>query len=590
MILRRYSGELGVIAIVAVLFCAVTLSVSNSYYQLVLTLVLIWAVLGQSWNILSGYSGLVSFGQAAFFGLGGYFVGLTYLHFDLTPWFGIIGAGLAGALAALIIGIPTFRLKGHYFALAMLAYPQALLYVFEWLGYQEVSFPLKREHAFYYMQFSDQRIYTLIALVLLLATLLLTLYIERSRFGISLRAIKQNEIAAECSGIDTRLWKLRSIILSGAIAGAAGGLYSVVMLVITPVSLFGLFVSAQALILTMFGGSGTLWGALIGAAILIPFSEMLRVELGDTIPAIQGLVLGSAIILIVLLAPEGIFWAIRDRLMKAKAAAIGHDASSDLDADLSQLAVQPPRTASGILLRVEGLSKSFGGLNAMSNVSLEVRAGEILGIIGPNGAGKSTLFNLLNGITPADAGVVEFDGMPITNLPPNKICALGVGRTFQVARPFSRMSVMENALTAAYVTAPQNDAARELASSAIAKVGLGPKADASVSQLSAKELRQTELARALASRPQLLLLDEPFAGLGRSETDEMVDLLKRLNAESLTIVIIEHTMHAMVRLAERLIVLDHGRVIASGPPSSILENPEVIEAYLGKKWAHSAAH
>jgi len=208
--------------------------VENQYYQLMLTLVPIWAVMGLSWNILSGYGGLVSFGHAAFFGLGAYTVTLLLVHFDLTPWLGIPLGVAVGAVAALAIGLPTFRLRGHYFALSMLAYPLALLYVFEWLGYQEVALPMKRADAGWYMQFSNHYVYIALALAMLALALLVSLAVERTRFGLALSAIKQNEAAAEAAGIDTLRWKMRAIVVSGALGALAGGFYAVVLLVITP--------------------------------------------------------------------------------------------------------------------------------------------------------------------------------------------------------------------------------------------------------------------------------------------------------------------------------------------------------------------
>ena len=194
---RSLIAPLLVIANLAVAWIGLGLIVTNSYYQLMLTLVPIWAVMGLSWNILSGYTGLVSFGHAAFFGLGAYTVTIALVHFDITPWLGIPLGMIVGAIAGIVIGYPTFRLRGQYFALSMLAYPMALLYVFEWLGYQEVPLPMKRAAPAFYMQFSDYRVYIALAVALLVSSLLVSLAVERSRFGMALVAIKQNEPAAE---------------------------------------------------------------------------------------------------------------------------------------------------------------------------------------------------------------------------------------------------------------------------------------------------------------------------------------------------------------------------------------------------------
>jgi len=232
----------------------------------------------------------------------------------VTPWFGLPIAIVLGAIAGAAIGYPTFRLRGSYFALAMLAYPLALVYLFDWLGYQEVTLPIKRDAPGWYMQYTDQRVYLALALGLLAVALLISLAIERSRFGMSLLAIKENELAAEAAGVDTLRWKLWALTVSGTLAAGAGGLYAVILLVVTRASVFGLVTSAQAMILPLFGGAGTLWGPVIGAAILVPLSEVLQAELGHLIPGVQGIVYGIAIILVILLAPEGIYWRIRDLL------------------------------------------------------------------------------------------------------------------------------------------------------------------------------------------------------------------------------------------------------------------------------------
>jgi branched-chain amino acid transport system permease protein len=575
------------IAAMACAWLALGFAVRNSYYQLMLTLVPIWAAFGLSWNILSGYSGLVSFGHASFFGIGAYTVTIALVRFDLTPWLGIPLGMVFGAVAAIVIGYPTFRLRGHYFALAMLAYPLALLYVFEWLGYQEVTLPMKREAAGWFMQFSDYRVYIALALALLVVALLVSLAVERSRFGMALLAIKQNEPAAEAAGIDTLRWKMRAIMLSGALAAAAGGLYAVVLLVVTPDSVFGIITSSQALVVTLFGGVGTLWGPLIGATILVPLSETLQAQLGNVIPGIQGVVLGIAIVLVILLAPEGIFWRVRDHLARAPPQCPEAPPARVIP---FRAAPAPEKIAkTGVILQIANLSKSFGGLRAVERVSFGVAEGAILGLIGPNGAGKTTLFNLLNGFLPPSQGELRFAGHSLIGLKPNQICRLGIGRTFQVVRSFARMTVVQNVAVGAFVATRSDDEALAIARETLARVGLASRADALAGGLRMKELRLMELARALAGRPRLILMDEPLAGLGAPEIEDMLAVIRTLAADAVTIVIIEHTMGAMVRLADRLIVLDHGRVIAAGNPGDVTADPAVIEAYLGRKWMAARA-
>jgi branched-chain amino acid transport system permease protein len=574
-------------------YALVTLLVTNSYYQLMLTMVLVWASFGLSWNVLSGYTGLVSFGHAAFFGIGAYTTALGQLHLDLSPWLLIPVAGVLGGLAGLLIGLPTFRLRGVYFALAMLAYPLALLYVFEWLGYQEVTLPMKRDNAFAYMQFADQRTYTIIALLMLILFVLMTRWLERTRFGLALLAIKQNEAAAEAAGINTLAWKLRAIALSGAIAGMVGAFYAVVLLVVTPVSVFGMLVSAQALTVTLFGGVATVWGPVIGAGILIPLSEILHAELGHVIPGIQGVIFGIAIVILILAAPEGLFWEVRDFIQKRWPHLISKPkffVGEAVGANAAEVSRAEPATRGNIILEVRDLSRSFGGLKAVDRVSFAVREGEVLGIIGPNGAGKTTVFNLLNGFLVPESGQILLDGKDMVGRKPHELCAAGVGRTFQIMRPFARMTVAENVMVGAYALTPDHAEAKRLAANAIARVGLLDSADRIAGELTTAELRLMELARALAGKPRILLLDETLAGLGHAEAEAVIGVVRKLAAEGITIVIIEHTMQAMVRLADRFVVLDHGAVLVDGPPQSVIKDPRVIEAYLGRKWmAHAAS-
>ena len=576
----------------AAVYAAIALTVSNSYYQLMMTLVLVWACFGLSWNVLSGYTGLVSFGHAAFFGIGAYTTALGAIHLDWSPWVLVPIAAALGAVAGLLIGLPTFRLRGVYFALAMLAYPLALLYVFEWLGYQEVTLPMKREAPAAYMQFADHRIYTLLALILLAVIVLITRMVEQSRFGMALLAIKQNEAAAEAAGINTLKWKLYAITLSGAIASAVGAFYAVVLLVVTPVSVFGMLVSAQALTVTLFGGVGTVWGPVIGSAILIPTAEILHAELGHIIPGIQNVIYGLAIVILILVAPEGMFWKARDfvyrrwpRLVtEVPEAVTAASVAPCSGAKTGKPALAATSEGSAPILAVRGLSKSFGGLKAVQNVSFDVRNGAILGIIGPNGAGKTTAFNLLNGFLPPDAGQILLDGRDVTRRKPYQLCAAGVGRTFQVMRPFARMTVADNVVIGAYVRADSDAQARRLAADAITRVGLTEYAHRLAGELTTRELRLMELARALAGQPRILLLDETLAGLGHTEAEELIGIIRRLAQDGITIVIIEHTMQAMVRLVDRFVVLDHGAVLVEGSPESVTRDPRVIEAYLGKKW------
>jgi len=563
---------------VLAVYLAAGFFVQNSYYQIILASIPIWAALATAWNVFSGYTGLISFGHSAFFGIGAYAVVLPLIYLCITPWIGLLFALIVGAGSALIVGIPTFRLRGHYFALAMLAYPLSFLYIFEWLGFQELTIPIHREAPFQYMQFANPYGYTVVAVVLLAVCAVVSLFVERSRAGLILQTIKQNEMAAQAAGINPLKWKTVTLMLSGALAAAAGGLYVTVLLVATPREVFGVFVSASALIFAMFGGIGSVWGPLIGAAILVPLGEVLHAELGHVVPGLQGIVYGAAILIVTRLMPEGIFWRLRDRFIAAKPAA----PPVELPQEGAEIRVRPAG------LKLEGVSKAFGAVRAAQNVTLDIARGSITGVVGPNGAGKTTVFNIVNGFVTPDAGAIYIDNERIDQMPAYKRAMAGLGRTFQVARVFERMSVGDNLVAAAVAKGKSIAEARALAARAAHIVGLDTAFGRPASSLSAFQVRLIEIGRAIAGSPRVLLLDETLAGLSASEADEVVNVLRRVRDLGVTLVIIEHTMSVMANLVERMIVLDHGAVIADGPPADVLRDRQVITAYLGQKWANRA--
>ena len=360
-------------------YAVATAFAQNSYYQLIMTVVPVWGVMGLAWNLLSGYSGFVSFGHAAFFGLGAYFVALAQIKWGLTPWLGIPGAGVLGALAGLVVGVPTFRLRGHYFALAMLAYPLALLYVFEWLGYQELTLPMERE--------APDRVHAVRGPSHLR---LARARADARRDGADQRwsSVRASACRSSRSSRTRRRprprasgrWRgsCKAITLSGAMAGTVGGFYAVVLLVVTPPAVFGMLVSAQALIVTMFGGVGTLWGPVIGAVVLVPLSELLHARLGNVIPGIQGVVFGVAIVAVIAAGA-------RRRVLEGQGPVLRRGGAASRPARRAvrrrpgnargaELPVRAERADTAVMLEVHNVSKAFGGLKAVQDVSMQVFA------------------------------------------------------------------------------------------------------------------------------------------------------------------------------------------------------------------------
>jgi branched-chain amino acid transport system permease protein len=315
-------------------------------------------------------------------------------------------------------------------------------------------------------------------------------------------------------------------------------------------------------------------------------AEGLNAELGDWLPGIQGVVYGIAIIAIILLAPEGVFWRLRDRLQQRR---LLPAAPPPAPAATPALPRADRKPAGADLLVLRDVSIAFGGLRALDGVDLAVPEGGLYGIIGPNGAGKTTLFNVINGFLAPQRGTITFAGEPIVGLRPSQVCRRGIGRTFQVVRAFPRMTVLENVVVGAFVGAANDRDARRLALTALDRVGLSARAETLAGGLTNRELRLMELARALAPQPRLMLLDETLAGLGHDDLGGILGAIRQLRADGVTVLIIEHTMQAMVQLVDHFDVLDHGRLIASGAPETVVRNHEVIEAYLGKKWAEQMA-
>ena len=559
--------------------------VTERYHHRVLTLVFLWATMGLAWNIISGYAGQISFGHQAFFGIGAYVTVLLAAKLKLTPWLGMLGGVGVAVLAAVLIGTPTFRLAGIYFGLATLAYPLIFRIVMDYLGYQEVAIPMMREQPGLFMQFTEPRAFDLLALGILAATLVMSRLIETSRLGYSLRAIKENEQAAEAMGVDSFRCKMIAYMLSAAPAAVAGAVYAhAILFVVTPEAVFGVLVIVQTLTVCLVGGAGTLWGPIIGAAIMIPVSEILDTTMGDRLPGIQGVVYGAALMAVMMYAPEGLYWRVRSMLL-GRTRASGRRRSS-----------RPGRGGGGCA-RSDGAGGRAAGPHGCARhlqgipgppgaVRRELRRarGEILGIIGPNGAGKTTLFNVLNGFLLPERGEVHWLGKSITGLQPHVVCRLGIGRTFQVMRLFPHLTVLENVMVGAFAHGGSPDHARASSLAALDLVGLADRADVVPTGLTTLDLRLMELARCLATRPRLILLDEPLAGLSTDGVELMAVMIRRARSAAVTVAIIEHTIHALVKLADRLVVLDQGRRLAEGLPGEVTRTPAVIEAYLGTRW------
>ena len=579
-------------------FIAIVSQISDFYLSRLAALLAFWAALGMSWNLIGGYAGQLSLGHAAFVGLGGYVTLVLQQQFGIVPWIGLFAATFAAALAALFVGV-TLRLSGIYFALATLAYPLILQVLFTYWGYQEALIPARPAQPFLYMQWSDNRWYAALFAVILLFCWLAAIFLERSRIRYFLTAIREDEAAAAAVGINTWLVKLWAFVISAGIAGLLGVVYAQMLFVVTPETLFGIGVSVQAIIVTLVGGIGYAAGPLLGALIIVPISQALDAKFGSISGASQ-LVYGLVLIVVVLLIPRGLI----DRLRQTSFFSQLRSQHQRHDVGPRPMNLTPPEPVSsayplatghdglrkhGLLLNAEGISKAYGGIKALRNISLDVRYNEFIGIVGPNGAGKTTLFDILTGFQRPSAGHLHLLGQDVTYFSPHRLARAGVRRTFQIPRPFGRLTVYENAMLGGLV-GEREKGANDLAMATwrpLQAVRLAQLADKPANSLVPSQIRLLEVARALVGRPILLLLDEPLAGLDAAEVQEFIEILRTQHAAGLTIVLVDHAIGTVAKIVHRLVVIDNGILIADGAPADVCRMPRVVEAYLGTRSDHA---
>ncbi|MDE2333548.1 MAG: branched-chain amino acid ABC transporter ATP-binding protein/permease [Rhodospirillales bacterium] len=558
--------------------------------QPVVGLALLYAAYASAWNIVAGFAGQFTFGHAAFFGLGSYGATLLTENLGVPPLYGLwVGVVLAGIAAAGIGGI-TLQLRGLYFGLVTAVFPIVFAVVATYMGLQEEQVPFNPNGNFAF--FSPRSPWVLSAFALG-ATLLVgaaAVALMRSRYGLFIGALRADQDAAEASGVRTTEVKIGALVVSAGLAAAIGGIYASVALVVTPGDVFGVQMSVKPVLFSVFGGIGTLLGPIVGALVLVPLSEILTANFGGTLPSLSGLVYGAALLVVITLFPAGLVPVMRDsvfrRLSRGEAAPspVVEAAPFEPLAPVSTDASPPDETAPAVL-EIKGVHKSFGGTRVLSNVHLRLRRGEILGVIGPNGAGKTTLFNVINGFLRPDAGTIELSGRNVTRVRPSTIARAGLGRTFQTARLFSGMSVVENVYAAALTRAASREATR-VAWSMLAEVGLSARATVHADVLSTGEIRRLELARAMASAGEggVLMLDEFLGGLTSADSAVLLASLRRWRARGGSVLAIEHTMRAMADFVDRFVVLNFGEVIADGRPDEIWQDRAVVKAYLGEKW------
>jgi branched-chain amino acid transport system permease protein len=550
------------------------------FYLALLTTMLFWVTQATSWNILSGYSGYFSFGQAAYVGVGAYTTAVLFgrhqINFYLTI---LIAAGLCAVLA-LGMGMLAFRLRslrGEIFALLTLAVPFILAALARINGNIDggqgviVAIPPYPEGLGRFQDF----LY-LINLVVAGIAVAVAFVMAHSRSGWALASIRDAEDVAEGLGVATFRHKLQALVASAVIGGIGGSVFALQIGFVTVDSVFSLTVPLFVIVMSVLGGRTHWFGPVIGAALVVLLQDRLTAL--DLI-GWQAVILGAVLILMILIAPDGLYFKVRALLPRSRRPAPVIESEVD---------ISPSPVEDRVLVECRGLTRHFGGVRAVEDISLEIREGELVGLVGPNGSGKTTLINLLAGSLRPTRGSIHIAGNDTTGLAPHRIAHVGVARTYQIPRPFASMTVRDNvAMAVMFGRVPRQLAhARRAAAAHLAMVGLGHLADAYPSTLNLHQRQLLEIARALATAPKLLLLDEALAGLNPAEIDNAVEVIRRVHSSGVSIVIVEHLLRVVNALATRVIVLDRGSCLADGEPRVVLNDPDVVRAYLGKR-AHA---
>ncbi|HWG28648.1 branched-chain amino acid ABC transporter ATP-binding protein/permease [Actinospica sp.] len=573
---------------------AVPLLSANLYYQNMLIMTFLLAIGASGWNIMGGYAGYISLGNSAFIGLGGYTTGILAAKWNLSPFIGCLAGGLVCALAAALLSLATRRTRGMYFVIVTFAALQLLeIVTTAWSGLTGGSEGLAMPVPNWNLDYQDWPFYYPL-LALMVAVIAVSWWVRRSKLGLGLFAIRDDEDKAAGLGLRTALYKMIAFVLGGTFLGIAGGIYAYYISFLNSAAVFDVVTSMLIVLCALLGGRGTLWGPVLGAFIIAPISNFTSTNLGgaDAGP-IRLLLFGALLGGVALFLPRGVLPAIAARLARSAPGADQSDAAESASTYAAEPVAASTASAvatagSGDVFVATGLGKSFGGLRAVDGVDLSLGGGRVTGLIGPNGSGKTTLFNLIDGTVPTREGTIALAGRRLERAGRPGRAHAGLARTYQLPRLFPSLTVLENIVAgergfsfARLWNHRVSASEHERASAVLDELGLAAYADASPADLSYGQRKLVELAQVLWFDPAVVMLDEPAAGISPALSARLAAMVRALPPRGTAVLLVEHDFAFVSSLCQDVYVMAQGGVIARGTVAEISADPAVVDAYLG---------